>query len=101
MKKLEGALRKYILSLLFLLLICLVPQVELKADEPISEQTDPDYWKMQGYNGTFKALMKGALRKVDNPSEMTFISIENKMYHIGAWKAYREFINLFNEGKEL
>lgn len=58
-------------------------------------------WKMQGYNGTFKALMKGALRKVDNPSEMTFISIENKMYHIGAWKAYREFINLFNEGKEL
>lgn len=50
MKKLEGALRKYILSLLFLLLICLVPQVELKADEPISEQTDPDYWKMQGYN---------------------------------------------------
>lgn len=43
-------MRKYILSLLFLVLICLVPQVELKADEPISEQTDPDYWKMQGYN---------------------------------------------------
>lgn len=58
-------------------------------------------WKMQGYNGTFKALMKGTLRKVDNPSEMTFISIENKMYHIGAWKAYCEFINLFNEGKDL
>jgi hypothetical protein len=45
--------------------------------------------------------MKGTLKKVDNPSEMPFISIENKMYHIGAWKAYREFINLFNEGKEL
>lgn len=54
-------------------------------------------WKMQGYNGTFKALMKGTLRKVDNPSEMTFISIENKMYHIGAWKAYRDFRNIFND----
>lgn len=43
-------MRKYILSLLFLLSICLVPHVELKADESISEQTDPDYWKMQGYN---------------------------------------------------
>lgn len=58
-------------------------------------------WKMQGYNGTFKALIKGTLKKVDNPREMSFISIENKMYHIGAWKAYREFINLFNEGKDL
>jgi hypothetical protein len=51
---------------------------------------------MQGYNGTYKALMKGTLKKVDNPSEMPFISIENKMYNIGAWKAYREFRNIFN-----
>ena len=54
-------------------------------------------WKMRGYNGTFKALMKGTIRKVENPSEMTFISIENKMYHIGAWKAYRDFRNIFND----
>lgn len=52
-------------------------------------------WKMQGYKGTFKALMKGTLKKVEDPREMTFISIENKMYHIGAWKAYREFRSMF------
>lgn len=52
-------------------------------------------WKMQGYKGTFKALMKGTLEKVEDPREMTFTSIENKMYHIGAWKAYREFRSMF------
>ena len=54
-------------------------------------------WKMQGYNGTFKALMKGTLEKVEDPNEMTFISIENKMYHIGAWEAYCDFRSIFND----
>ena len=58
-------------------------------------------WKMRGYNETYQALANGRLREVKDPIEMTFNSIENKMYHIGAWEAYREFINLFNEGKDL
>ena len=54
-------------------------------------------WKMQGYKGTYKALVNGRLGKVEDPKEMTFISIENKMYHIGAWEAYRDFRNIFND----
>lgn len=53
-------------------------------------------WKMLGYNETYQALMKGKLGEVKDPSEMTFNSIENKMYHIGAWEAYRDFRSMFN-----
>lgn len=57
------------------------------------------YWKMRGYKGTYKALANGGLGKVEDPKEMTFISIENKMYHIGAWEAYRDFRSMFDEGR--
>lgn len=58
-------------------------------------------WKMRGYNETYQELAHGRLDEVKALIEMKFSCIENKMYHIGAWEAYREFINLFNEGKEL
>ena len=58
-------------------------------------------WKVRGYKSTYKALANGRLGKVEDPNEMTFISIENKMYHIGAWEAYCDFRSLFNEGRDL
>lgn len=54
-------------------------------------------WKLRGYEETHQALMKGKLGEVKDPSEMTFNSIENKMYHIGAYEAYRDFRSMFNE----
>jgi hypothetical protein len=54
-------------------------------------------WKLRGYEETHQALMKGKLGEVKDPSEMTFNSIENKMYHIGAYEAYRDFRSIFNE----
>lgn len=57
-------------------------------------------WKLRGYEETHQALMKGKLGEVKDPSEMTFNSIENKMYHIGAYEAYRDFRSIFNEGRD-
>ena len=54
-------------------------------------------WKMRGYNETYQALANGKLREVKDPIEMKFNSIENKMYHIGAYEAYRDFRNMFND----
>jgi hypothetical protein len=54
-------------------------------------------WKMRGYNETYQALANGRLGEVKDPIEMTFNSIENKMYHIGAYEAYRDFRNIFND----
>ena len=54
-------------------------------------------WKMRGYNETYQALANGKLGEVKDPIEMTFNSIENKMYHIGAYEAYRDFRNIFND----
>lgn len=54
-------------------------------------------WKMRGYNETYQALVNGGLREVKDPIEMKFNSIENKMYHIGAYEAYRDFRNIFND----
>jgi len=53
-------------------------------------------WKLRGYEETHQALMKGKLGEVKDPSEMTFNNIENRMYHIGAWEAYRDFRSMFN-----
>lgn len=53
-------------------------------------------WKMRGYNETYQALANGRLGEVKDPIEMKFNSIENKMYHIGAYEAYRDFRNIFN-----
>jgi hypothetical protein len=52
---------------------------------------------MRGYNETYQALANGRLREVKDPIEMKFNSIENKMYHIGAYEAYRDFRNIFND----
>jgi hypothetical protein len=54
-------------------------------------------WKMRGYNETYQALANGMLGEVKDPIEMKFNSIENKMYHIGAYEAYRDFRNIFND----
>lgn len=54
-------------------------------------------WKMRGYNETYQALANGKLGEVKDPIEMKFNSIENKMYHIGAYEAYRDFRNIFND----
>lgn len=54
-------------------------------------------WKMRGYNETYQALANGKLNEVKDPIEMKFNSIENKMYHIGAYEAYRDFRNIFND----
>ena len=54
-------------------------------------------WKMRGYNETYQALANGRLNEVKDPIEMTFNSIENKMYHIGAYEAYRDFRSMFND----
>ena len=54
-------------------------------------------WKMRGYNETYQALMKGKLGEVKDPIEMTFNNIENRMYHIGAYEAYRDFRSMFND----
>jgi hypothetical protein len=57
-------------------------------------------WKWRGYKETHQALMNGRLGEVKDPSEMTFNSIENRMYHIGAWEAYRNYRSMFNEGRD-
>lgn len=54
-------------------------------------------WKMRGYNETYQALANGRLGEVKDPIEMTFNNIENKMYHIGAYEAYRDFRSIFND----
>ena len=54
-------------------------------------------WKLRGYEETYQALMYGRLGEVKDPIEMTFNSIENKMYHLGAWEAYRNYRSMFNE----
>lgn len=54
-------------------------------------------WKMRGYNETYQALANGKLGEVKDPIEMKFNNIENKMYHIGAYEAYRDFRNTFND----
>ena len=54
-------------------------------------------WKMRGYNETYQALANGRLGELKDPIEMKFNSIENKMYHIGAYEAYRDFRNIFND----
>lgn len=54
-------------------------------------------WKMRGYNETYQALANGRFGEVKDPIEMTFNSIENKMYHIGAYEAYRDFRSMFND----
>ena len=54
-------------------------------------------WKMRGYNETYQALSNGRLNEVKDPIEMKFNNIENKMYHIGAYEAYRDFRNIFND----
>lgn len=54
-------------------------------------------WKMRGYNETYQALANGRLGEVKDPIEMKFNNIENKMYHIGAYEAYRDFKNIFND----
>jgi hypothetical protein len=56
-------------------------------------------WKMRGYEETHQALMYGSLEEVKDPYEMTFNSIKNKMYHLGAWEAYRDYRSMFNEGR--
>ena len=53
--------------------------------------------KLRGYEETYQALADGMLGEVKDPIEMTFISIENKMYHIGAWEAYCDFRSIFND----
>ena len=58
-------------------------------------------WKMRGYDETYQALSNGRLGEVKDPIEMTFNSIENRMYHIGAWEAYCDFRSMFNEGRDL
>ena len=50
-------------------------------------------WKMHGYKETYQALANGRLGEVKDPIEMTFNSIENIMYHIGAYEEYRDFRN--------
>jgi hypothetical protein len=52
---------------------------------------------MRGYNETYQAIANGRLGEVKDPIEMKFNSIENKMYHIGAYEAYRDFRNIFND----
>lgn len=54
-------------------------------------------WKHRGYEETYQALMYGSLGEVKDPIEMTFNSIENRMYHMGAWEAYRNYRSMFNE----
>lgn len=54
-------------------------------------------WKMRGYNETYQALANGRLNEVKDPIEMTFNNTENKMYHIGAYEAYRDFRSIFND----
>lgn len=54
-------------------------------------------WKMRGYNETYQALANGKLGEVKDPIEMKFSSIENRMYHIGAYEAYCDFRNIFND----
>ena len=54
-------------------------------------------WKMRGYNETYQALSNGRLDEVKDPLEMKFSCIENRMYHIGAWEAYRDFRSIFND----
>lgn len=44
-------------------------------------------WKLCGYNETYQSLANGKLGEVKNPIEMKFSSIENKMYHLGAWES--------------
>lgn len=58
-------------------------------------------WKMRGYNETYQALLNGTLGEVKDPVEMTFNSIENRMYHIGAWEAYCDFRSIFNKERYL
>ena len=58
-------------------------------------------WKMRGYNETYQALANCKLREVKDPIEMKFNNIENKMYHIGAYEAYRDFRSMFNKGRDL
>lgn len=57
-------------------------------------------WKMRGYNETYQALSNGRLGEVKDPIEMTFNNIENRMYHLGAWEAYRNYRSMFNEGRD-
>ena len=54
-------------------------------------------WKMRGYNETYQALSNGRLGEVKDPIEITFNNTENKMYHIGAYEAYRDFRSMFND----
>lgn len=54
-------------------------------------------WKMRGYNETYQELANGRLVEVKDPIEMTFNNTENKMYHIGAYEAYRDFRSIFND----
>ena len=54
-------------------------------------------WKVRGYKETYQELSHGRLDEVKDPIEMKFSCIENKMYHIGAWEAYRDFRSMFNE----
>lgn len=54
-------------------------------------------WKLRGYEETHQALMNGKLDEVKDPLEMKFSCIENKMYHIGAWEAYRDYRSIFND----
>lgn len=58
-------------------------------------------WKVRGYKETYQELSHGRLDDVNDPFEMTFNSLENKMYHIGAYEAYRDFRSMFNEGRDL
>ena len=53
--------------------------------------------KLRGYEETYQALMYGDLEEVKDPIEMTFSSIEYKMYHLGAWEAYRDYRSIFND----
>ena len=52
---------------------------------------------MRGYEETYQELMYGSLEEVKDPIEMTFNNTENKMYHIGAYEAYRDFRSMFND----
>ena len=54
-------------------------------------------WKLRGYEETYQELMYGSLEEVKDPIEMTFNNTENKMYHIGAYEAYRDFRSMFND----
>lgn len=58
-------------------------------------------WKMCGYNETYQSLANGRLGEVKDPIEMKFNNIENKMYHLGAYEAYRDFRSMFNKGRDL